>query len=71
MDKFVGYGWSPSSSWQASIILRNRFELTVFKRSWRNPSVEVRLTLHWIGLGVCLVWFGFLVALRSEDFSYG
>ena len=70
MNTFQGH-YCGSGSWQLSIILRKRFELTVFKRAWRSPSIEVRVTFDHIGIGGCFTWFGFLLCYHNKDKAYG
>ena len=69
VDTFVGYRVG-SPSWQASVLYWRRLELTVFRRALRGASIEVRLLFKWFSFGFCICWFGLLVALHNQGYSY-
>ena len=68
-DTFVGYRIG-SEAWQASVIFGKRLELTIFRRALRGGTIEVRLQPKWLSVGLCICWFGLLVALHNRDYSY-
>ncbi len=69
IDTFMGHRIG-SNSWQASVLFWGRLEFTIFRRALRGASIEVQLLFKWLSFGFCIGWFGLLVVLHNQNYSY-